>query len=162
MTLTDTNVPILAIDPGNERSGWVVYDGVDVLKCGIWPNEQLLQAIDGGIGVNSAHLAIEMVASYGMPVGRTVFDTCVWIGEFKNAFGRNNATLVYRKDVKMHLCGTMRAKDSNIRQAIMDRYGSTRRVVLGTKKDPGPLYGMTGDMWAALGVALTFWETRGA
>lgn len=99
-------------------------------------------------------LAIEMIASYGMPVGREVFETCVWIGRFIEAWG-GPYTLVYRKDVKLHLCGQPRAKDSNIRQALIDRYGGKDRAV-GKKATPGPLYGVSADVWSALAIAVTF------
>ena len=55
--------------------------------------------------------------------------------------------------------GQTKAKDSNIRQAIMDRYGSTREAAIGTKKNPQELYGVSKDIWAALGVAITASET---
>ena len=96
-------------------------------------------------------LAIEMIASYGMAVGREVFETCVWIGRFKQAYPDPDAVkLVYRKDVKLHLCGSARAKDANIRQALIDKLGP-----VGTKKAPGPLYGVTSHAWAAVAVAVT-------
>ena len=38
---------------------------------------------------------------------------------------------IYRKEEKMNICHTMRAKDSNIRQALIDRFGE-----VGTKKNP--------------------------
>ncbi|MBQ1764316.1 MAG: hypothetical protein IIZ92_15615 [Aquincola sp.] len=96
-------------------------------------------------------LAIEMIASYGMPVGREVFETCVWIGRFVQAWhSPDKVRLVYRRDVKLHLCGSPRAKDPNIRQALIDKLGPA-----GTKKDPGPTYGVKSHAWAALGVAVT-------
>lgn len=78
-------------------------------------------------------LVIEMIASYGMPVGKEVFDTCVWIGRFKQiAIMRNiKVEYIYRKDEKMNICHSMKAKDSNIRQALIDRFGE-----VGTKKNP--------------------------
>lgn len=79
-------------------------------------------------------LAIEMVASYGMPVGETVFETCVWIGRFiehLNRFAIKDYFKIYRKDEKMNICHSMKAKDSNIRQALIDRFGE-----VGTKKNP--------------------------
>lgn len=78
-------------------------------------------------------LAIEMVASYGMPVGKEVFDTCVWIGRFvqENDKIGKNYYYIYRKDEKMNICNSMKAKDSNIRQALIDRFGE-----VGTKKRP--------------------------
>jgi hypothetical protein len=49
----------------------------------------------------------------------------------------------------MHLCNSMRAKDANVRQALIDRFGP-----VGTKKQPGKLYGVATHYWAALGVAV--------
>lgn len=71
-----------------------------------------------------------MIASYGMPVGKEVFETCVWIGKFAEASGMKES-YIYRKDEKMNICHSMKAKDSNIRQALIDRFG-----VVGTKKNP--------------------------
>jgi hypothetical protein len=59
----------------------------------------------------------------------------------------------------MHLCNTNRATDANIRQALMDKYGSTQQVAIGTKKAPGPLYGFGNDERAALALAFTAVET---
>lgn len=78
-------------------------------------------------------IVIEMIASYGMPVGESVFQTCVWIGRFVELgiFYEKPTTYIYRKDEKMNICHSMKAKDSNIRQALIDRFG-----VVGTKNKP--------------------------
>jgi hypothetical protein len=165
---------ILGIDPGDEESAWVTYDteAKKPLRATKEPNGVLLKRMcqfdtdeEDGFGAEINHMAIEMIASYGMPVGKSVFDTCVWIGRFIQAWIEHWALrhgcsyeYLYRKDVKMLLCGTTKAKDGNVRQAIMDRYGSTREKAIGKKKTPGPLYGVTKDMWSALGVAITAHE----
>lgn len=140
---------ILALDPGPEETGWAsLYDG-RVETSGVIGNDGMLRQLI--IGTLSDVLAIEMIASYGMPVGREVFETCLWIGRFVQAWPKpDEVRLVYRKDVKMHLCGTPRAKDANIRQALIDLLGPQ-----GTKKQPGPTYGVKSHAWAALAVAVT-------
>jgi hypothetical protein len=94
-----------------------------------------------------------------MAVGAEVFETCVWAGRFIERWYRNprrpTHLRVYRRDVKLHLCGSMRAKDANVRQALIDRYGPGKEKAIGRKAAPGPLYGISGDCWAALGVAVT-------
>lgn len=142
--------PIFAIDPGTDESGWVWYENGAVKSSGVSANHDLLADIQSG-QIDACDMAIEMIASYGMPVGKEVFETCVWIGRFKQAFRAPNlVTLIYRKDVKLHLCGSPRAKDANIRQALIDKLGPA-----GTKKAPGPTYGVKSHSWAALGVAVT-------
>jgi hypothetical protein len=147
---------VLAIDPGPVESAWVEYDTVarKALGFGKELNDDVVLRVgyrDGGY----SHLAIEMIASYGMPVGAEVFETCVWIGRFAERWGRRNWTPIKRHDVKIHLCHSARAKDGNIRQALIDKFGPP-----GTKKSPGGTYGISGDVWAALAVAVTFTETR--
>jgi hypothetical protein len=151
---------ILAIDPGTEQSGWCAYDGECVINSGVMPNAEILTFVmRQHFHINGYRLAIEMIASYGMPVGREVFETCVWIGRFKQAWHTPDAVeLVYRKDVKMHLCGTTKAKDPNVRQALLDmfpRTGGGKTPQVGTKGQPGPLFGVSSHAWAALGVAVT-------
>jgi hypothetical protein len=147
---------LFAIDPGNEHSAFVLYEDGKPHHFGKVTNAELLALVDRGEAYDE--LAIEMIASYGMPVGREVFETCVWIGRFVQASYQQH-TLVYRRDVKLHLCGQARAKDANIRQALIDRYGG-KDVAIGKKAKPGPLYGVTADVWAALALAVTYDETR--
>lgn len=146
---------ILAIDPGPEQSGWALYDAPNVVNSGISETPDML-AIVADFSTQARYgdpaiIAIEMIASYGMPVGREVFETCVWIGRLMQAAeDPDEVRLVYRQDVKLHLCQSARAKDANIRQALIDRLGPP-----GTKKNPGGTYGVTSHAWAALAVAVT-------
>jgi len=60
-------------------------------------------------------------------------------------------------DVKMHLCNSSRAKDSNIRQALIDRFEPD----LPPKCRPkGILKGISKDCWQALALAVYWWDTR--
>jgi hypothetical protein len=155
---------ILAIDPGTTMSAWCLYDGERVVQGKIEGNDIVLAKLRDGLGSCADSLAIEMVASYGMPVGKEVFETVVWIGRFIEAASLNGKEFekIYRKDVKMHLCQSMKAKDGNIRQAILDRFprtggGSTPQI--GIAKCPGPLYGVSSHVWAALAVAIFRYDT---
>lgn len=151
---------ILALDPGTTESGFVMFDGIRVTESGVLPNGELLSWVrDPAWRGRSTILAIEMVASYGMPVGREVFETCVWIGRFQQAWCEPQAVrLVFRREVKIHLCGKANAKDPNVRQALLDlfpRTGGGATPQVGTKAMPGPLYGVSTHAWPALGVAIT-------
>jgi len=147
---------ILAIDPGTDQSGWCIYDKErGVLGCGVKPNDIMLVEVRHSCADT---LAIEMVASYGMPVGREVFETVLWIGRFQQVWRRpEDVLLVYRRDVKLHHCGSAKAKDANIRQALLDRFprtGGGKTPQIGTKAMPGPLYGVSTHAWSALAVAM--------
>jgi hypothetical protein len=152
---------VLAIDPGTEESGWVIYDPVfhNVHSSAIAPNRDLVRYLR--LGQNrwpSDFLAVEMIGHYGtgMAPGKEVYDTCVWIGRFVEAWEAATgirAHLMLRNRVKLHLCGSARAKDPNIRAALIDKLGAP-----GTKKDPGPTYGIKSHLWAALGVAVAYSE----
>jgi len=153
---------ILAIDPGTAKSAWCVFDGLKVVDCDIEPNK-VVRAKLISLDLSGYRVAIEMIASYGMPVGKEVFETCVWIGRFfeiaSSKIDCAGCWMVYRQEVKLHLCNSPRAKDPNIRQALIDRFeptGGGKIPQIGTSKQPGPLYGVSNDIWAALGVAITF------
>ncbi len=154
---------ILAIDPGNIESGWcLINDDYSIVYKGKCLNEKLLEYIHGN-DIN--HIVIEMVASYGMAVGQTIFDTCVWVGRFKQVAitcGIHNS-LMYRKDVKMNLCGQTRAKDTNIRQALIDRFSYPQHAAKGGKgtiKDQGFFFGFKSDIWAAYAIAVTYLDKQ--
>jgi hypothetical protein len=147
---------LLAIDPGTTESGWVVLEDGKVVSSGVTPNQDMLLALQFPHAGDAC--AIEMIASYGMAVGREVFETCCWIGRFEQAwFSRTGhyPARVFRQQVKLHLCGSARAKDANIRQALLDLIGPQ-----GTKKAPGPTYGIKSHAWAALAVGATHLNLR--
>lgn len=139
---------ITAIDPGTEKSAVLTLNGGVVTLAQIIPNEEVLAQVRNDTFPES--VAIEMIACYGMPVGREVFETCLFIGRLQEALELHGgkARLIYRRDVKLHLCGSMRAKDANIRQALIDKYGAP-----GTRKNPGKIYGVSSHLWSALAIA---------
>lgn len=182
---------IIAIDPGPVQSAYVaiVPSSKFIGSFGKIKNVEMLDVLGCYSTEKSVEtkLIVEMVASYGMPVGESVFETARWTGIFQQKFGLKNTELLYRKEVKMNLCGSMRANDSNIRQAIIDRYGGEDKAIGGKKcskckgkgwfgagrnecpechgrkweTPPGELHGVHSDIWAAIGVALTWIDKQG-
>lgn len=149
---------ILAIDPGCEQSAWVRLIDGEPAEHGKCQNDSLLRKLYLDELHTDDRVAIEMIASYGMPVGREVFETVLWTGRFFEAWTHRQMTppwLIYRRDVKLYHCESSRANDANIRAALIDRYGPGKERAIGTKKAPGPLYGIKADEWSALAIALT-------
>lgn len=149
---------LLAIDPGPLDSAYVLFDGTAVAEYGIPCNGVLLDCIRDRLAQRAGWLAVEGVACYGMPVGKETFDTCIWIGRYMQEFGAGRCSIVQRAEVKLHLCRSLRAKDPMIRQALLDRFGPGKERAVGTKKRPGPLYGVKSHCWSALAVACTHFD----
>ena len=150
---------LLAIDPGPTRSAWLTLNPTTggIRNVGTSANEDLLALIRNDVAPATGPVqlvVIEKVEGFGMPVGAEVFETVFWSGRFAEAASPIRVDRIGRKAVKIHLCGSMRAKDPNIRQALIDRYGGSSAI--GRKATPGPLYGIAGDQWAALAVAVTY------
>lgn len=152
---------ILAIDPGTEKSGFCLFDTdkFAVLEAGISDNEELLHRTTWA---ECDIVCIEMIKSYGMSVGDTTFVTILWIGRYvQYAFSINLPhKLLYKKiDINPTLCFSNKAKDANIRQALLDMFepsGGGKTPQIGTKTEPGPLYGVSSHSFSALAVAITY------
>lgn len=147
----------LAIDPGPVLSAYVLWDKYKqgIVRCGKVTNDEILSVMRGYADdyLFPVEIVCEQIASFGMAVGAEVFETCTWTGRFWQHAERLDMDFnrIKRMDVKMHLCHSARAKDANIRQALIDRLGPP-----GTAKKPGPTFGVTKDIWAALAVAVTW------
>jgi len=144
---------IIAIDPGTTKSGWVLYNEGRVLESGVSGNHELLSFLSS-FACATDIMAVEMIASYGMTVGRETFETVLWIGRFAQEWlseSKDRRCLkVYRQEAKRCVCRTHKASDADVRAALITRLGE-----VGTKKAPGPLYGVKSHAWAALAVAVT-------
>lgn len=153
---------LLAIDPGNAYSAYVVLDEcLNPQRHAKVENEDFIQrVIPELLASGISDLAIEMIASYGMAVGKSVFDTCVYIGRLKEACKSvKRQRYIYRMEEKVNLCHDSRAKDANIRVALVDRFAyGIPNGGKGTKKDPGFFYGFAADQWAAMAVGVTYYD----
>lgn len=145
---------IFGVDPGTTESGWCQFDGKRVVQCGVFPNELMREWISES---GAQFLAIEMVDSYGMPVGKEVFQTVLWTGRFQQSWRDPNAVrLIYRRDVTKYLLPPPKKQykfataDANIRAALISRLGEDGTVRAGVKS----------HAWAALAVAVTALETK--
>lgn len=161
---------LLAIDPGATQSAYVVVETNNLVP--VWfdklPNEELLALPHL---YTCDRVAIEQIGHYGtgMPAGQTVFDTCVWIGRFLQAAHQHHIEgtpnqivhLIPRREVKLHLCGNAKAKDGNIRQALIDRFAPGEpNSGKGRKGEPGFFYGFHSDVWQCYALAVYFMDTQ--
>jgi len=153
-------VIVIAVDPGPTESAWLVYNRKTggIRAFAKVPNEKLVELLRSGLADDIEAVVLESVESFGMPVGRDVFETVYWSGIFAEAVHPLPVYRIGRKAVKLALCGSARAKDPNIRAALIDRYGG-QDVAIGRKAHPGQLYGISGDVWSALAVAVAWSET---
>ena len=118
---------VLAIDPGPTKSGWCLLENGAPTNWGWSENDVLITEMHA-----DATLVIEDIGNYGMAVGRDTFDTCKWMGRFDQAH-TTDAIFIPRPTIKTHLCGVASAKDGNVRQALIDRFGGDE-VAVGGKK----------------------------
>ena len=162
---------LLAIDPGDEFSAFV-FMGMDTYEPLYFAKEKNEEAISHMVSyikgsdtsiVNVKNVACEMIASYGMGVGAHVFWTCVEIGKLTTILEQVgcNVDYIYRKDEKMNLCKSMKAKDSNIRIALIDRFAQfDKKSGKGTKNNPDWFYGFSADCWQAYAVGVTWLDIQ--
>lgn len=155
---------ILAIDPGPKTSGIVIYETEGMTVEVAIPdlnNKNLVDPRPFAFDLDA--IVYEHIESFGMAVGKSIFETVFWMGRIVQALGPERCYPVTRKEVKLFLCNSLRAKDSNIRRAILDLFPATgggKTPQIGTKKQPGPLYGVSSHSMSALALALTFVDTQ--
>lgn len=150
---------ILAIDPGDIYSGYCIvdYETYAPIEFGKIKNDEIIDVIRKK---EHDYAVIEMIASYGLAVGKNVFDTCVWIGRFIQEL-RCPYEYVYRREEKINICGSMKAKDTNIRHALIDRFAKHDfKNGKGTKQNPDFFYNFKSDIWSAFAVACTYLDKK--
>ena len=156
---------ILAFDPGNVETAYCLIDTetrkpIEFAKV---PNEEALRYLYNQFDEEIDAVVIEMVASYGMAVGASVFQTCVMIGRLTEAakYTGREVDYIYRIEEKTTICHDSKAKDANIRQALIDRFAQHDfKNGKGTKKNPDWFYGFAKDEWAAYAVGTVWLDKR--
>ena len=147
---------ILSIDVGTTESGFcfIDKDTYKPISFGKISNNDLLKIVKNE---DYDTLIYEEFQSYGMPIGISTITSITWNGRYMQiALDRGKQVdYIYRKEEKMNICGSMKAKDSNIRQALIDRFGE-----VGTKKNQGFFYGFKKDIWAAYAVGITWLDKQ--
>ena len=145
---------IYGVDPGPTDTGWVLWNG-KVVEVGITPNAEFLERLRNT--TEGVPFYIEMIQAYGMAVGKETFETCVWIGRYVEVWSILGFPwqFCYRTQIRTHHCFDARAGDANVNTALRDKYGGK-----GTKKQPGPFFGVKSHMWSAIAVATYTMETK--
>ena len=150
---------ILALDVGTEQSGYCLMNSETYapLEFGKIDNCQLLERIVM-MGLYDV-LVYEEFQSYGMPVGKSTITSITWNGRFIQAAWDRKIPFVpiYRVEEKINLCGTTKAKDANLRQAMIDRFAKFDfKNGKGTKDNRDWFYGFSKDAWSAAIIGVTF------
>jgi hypothetical protein len=147
------NLIVCGIDPAPVQTALTVWDGQRVLHKMLSPNDEVRNWILAHLDShNVSALAVEGIQPMGMAVGKTVFDTAFFVGhlqELLTATGPKVVLKVNRTRIKLHHTGGTKANDSQIRAALIARFGEP-----GNKKNPGVLFGVANDIWSSTAIAV--------
>lgn len=150
---------ILGVDPGPTEHGYVLLDteAMRVTHCGSFARWS------GARDLFSDYVAIEQIQPMGQVLSHPLLATIRAQVRLEDTWP--SAILVPRASVKFALCGTLAAKESQVNSALRsifcEHHGCTEKQLKGTKKEPGPLHGVTGHCMAALAVAVTVMRGQG-
>ena len=154
---------IIGIDPGPKTCGVVVYDTEARHVIEAHKAMPVADAIESICGVHSwavDHVAIERVKA-GRFAGDDYLLTAEVVGRCQQAaiVARLPYTLHYRSEVLRYLdlLGSRGNRDALVRAELIAMHGGTKQIACGTKKAPGPLFGVSSHAWQALGLAYACW-----
>jgi len=175
---------IIALDPGNTKTGYVVYDmdSNKPISCGKIENERMLSQIFNG----NTPIVCEFPYPRGQSISWQLIESIEWAGKFSCAahMCKLSFTKMNRKDIKVHVAKSANAKDKHVRKALIEYFGGEKTIAgpkclvckgkkgigRGKKKvecsnckgtglvEPGLLYEFSADCWAALAVAVTYYD----
>ena len=155
---------IFAIDPGSTESAYCLLSSDAVPRHFAKVANNDVNLLIRTYAPNLTAVVIERVASYGMPVGREVFETCEWIGRFTQTATDQKIPVDYvlRQEEKLAICKSPKANDATIRKALIDRFATHDFANgKGTKKAPDFFYGFKADVWSSFAVGCTWLSKSG-
>lgn len=152
---------ILGIDPNEDTAAWVLWDSVEreVIESAEWPVEKFLGSVSTVLAFGGWPdvYVVERLESFQLRVNQATFKAQWHGGRIFHACGPL-AYSITRKQVKLALLGTIIGNNADVRCALIDLHGGSRKAAMGVKKAPGPLYGLRKDQMQALAVAVA-WAT---
>ena len=140
---------VLAIDPGTFRSAWLRFDGVRPRRSGS-PQRLLVRALRSG-GLPDV-VVIEEVHSYGMAVGPRCSTPPAGPAASRRppTASRSHSPAEIVSSRCAAIAGEGRQRPQRAHRPLR------RQAALGRKANPGPLYGISSDLWSALAIAVTY------
>jgi hypothetical protein len=145
---------ILGIDPGEKESGVVLFDRT--ANRVLWAHHKEQRDLEVDLLMRWSELpdviVCENIVPMGVPFSRNLRETCRTIDRLELIAEQRNIHWVpiTRNEVKVAICGKCQGiKDANVLAGVQERFGG-KAACKGTKKNPGPCYGVSGHCWQAL------------
>lgn len=124
---------ILGIDPGLWESGWATVTrdgGLRLLAHGVDSNPSVRMKVQAFVASRpQAPVAIEHMQPRGQPTSKDEMDTLFAAGRMTADVPRGLLFGLTAGTVRLHMCGMRGAKDANVRQAVIDRWGGDQRAI---------------------------------
>jgi Holliday junction resolvasome RuvABC endonuclease subunit len=118
---------IIGIDPGSAETAYcIVRDDLTISCADKLPNGEFIYFLRR-CGVSA--VAVEGIQSYGMAVGREVFDTCYMVGRIlQTSEDLNLPVSIYnRPEYSKSICGVGKVTDAVLRSSLMARFGGDKK-----------------------------------
>ncbi len=150
---------ILAVDPGSVTHGVVLYNApalrltwVDKAATTEAVCERMRDLWTAGVPFR---LAVERVSAQ-QHAANSLLRTAEhggWLMCEGAAVGAPSMWMT-RSQVLTELHVSGGSRDAQVRARMIELHGGSKESAVGTKREPGPLYGVTSHAWQALGVAV--------